>query len=302
MKWIKSFIETIVERTKRITLPGFDRIPFYDVMLFFYRGLYDGSITTRASAIAFNFFLAIFPSIIFFFTLIPYIPITDFQFELLRFLKDLMPQNAFLTIQETLEDIILNQRADLMSFSFIAALFFSTNGITSIMAAFNASIHIKKTRSWWNQRIIAIFLVIVLSLLTILAVAVLVTSRIGLEYIVDYGFLNLNLTIYILNIVKWIIMILLFFFTISFLYYYSTERKMRWRFISAGSSLTTILVFLTSYGFTYYINNFGQYNKLYGSIGTLLVILVWIYFNAIALIIGFELNASIHKLHKTKKV
>jgi membrane protein len=147
--------EILRQRARLIKLPFFDGVPLYDVALFFWKGIVDGAISTRASAIAFNFILAIFPGIIFVFTLIPYIPIAHFQEQLLIMLQTILPQNAFLAIQGTIENIITQPRGGLLSFGFIAAFLFATNGIVSVIAAFNGTIHAIETRSWINQRFVS---------------------------------------------------------------------------------------------------------------------------------------------------
>lgn len=280
-------------KLRKITFPGFDRVPLYDVVLFFWRGIYNGAISLRASSVAFSFFLALFPALIFIFTLIPYIPIDNFQVELIKLLKNFMPVNAYEAIQTTIEDIAMHKRGSLLSFGFIAALIFSTNGIAAMISAFNATILTFESRTWIWQRIISIILVLILTLLITIAIGLLVSSQKLFDLLLNFDWLERNVLFYLLQIGHWIIIFSLFFFAISFLYFLAPAKKTKWRFISPGGTLATILMVITSIGFSYYINNFGQYNKLYGSLGTLIVVLLWLYFNSFVLIIGFELNASI---------
>ncbi|MCX6257259.1 MAG: YihY/virulence factor BrkB family protein [Bacteroidia bacterium] len=281
------------KKSKHITLPGFEKVPLYNVTVIFFRGLWEGAISTRASSIAFNFFIALFPAIIFFFTLIPFISSIDFQFEILALLKSILPVNAYIIIKDTLEDIITNRRGSLLSFGFVAALYFSTSGLSSMIDAFNNSYHIQKTRSWMSQRLLSIVLTIILTILITTAVILMVFSETVINYLVHMHVLEVGRTYYLLIFGKWVIILALLFFAISILYYFAPVKKDKWRFISAGSTLATLLTIATSVGFSYYINNFGNYNKLYGSIGTILVLLVWMYFNSLVLLIGFELNVSI---------
>jgi membrane protein len=291
--FIKNKVEKLISWAKNITFWGFDGIPLYNVAIFFFKGIQKGALTTRASSIAFNFFLAVFPAIIFFFTLIPYIPIDNFQQELMNILKDVLPNNAYLSVKETIEDIIIHKRGGLLSFGAIAALYFSTNGINSMIGAFNATYHSIENRKWYMQRLVSLFLVLILFLLLTVAITLIVFSHTVLSYFVQIGLLELDATYYFLMGGKWVIVLALFFFVISFIYYLAPSGKTKWRFISAGSSFATVLSIIISVGFSFFVNNFGQYNKLYGSIGTLIVILIWLYFNALILLIGFELNASI---------
>jgi len=290
---IVNLVETSVQKARLTTLPFFDGEPLYDVGVFFWKGIVDGAISTRASAIAFNFILAIFPAIIFIFTLIPYIPIDNFQPQLMLLLQSILPHDAFVTIQGTMEYIITQPRLDLLSFGFLAAFVFATNGIVSVIAAFNGTIHAIETRTWINQRLVALILAIILMLLTTISVALITVSQTLMKFLVDQGFLQTNLTLNLLLGGKWLVICFLFFFGYAFLFYLAPARKTKFRFFSAGGTLATFLTILTIIGFSYYINNFGNYNILYGSIGTLVVIMLSFYFIALILLIGFELNVSI---------
>jgi membrane protein len=292
-QWIIRLTDRFSRKARRIILPFFDDLPLYDVGVFFWKGIVDGDITTRASAIAFNFILAIFPAIIFVFTLIPYIPIENFQQQLMILFESVLPQNAFLAVRETIEDIITQPRGGLLSFGVLAAFYFSTNGIVSIISAFNGTIHAIETRTWINQRLVALMLAVILILLITVSIAIIAFSQRVMNFLVVKGLLQMNLTYYLLLIGRWLIICALFFFSYAFLFYFAPAKKTKFRFISAGGTLTTLLTILTSLVFSYYMNNFGKYNTLYGSIGTLVVVMLSIYFNALMLLIGFELNVSI---------
>jgi membrane protein len=291
----------ILEKAKKVTFPGFDEMALYDVMVFFWRSIVDGALTTRASAIAFSFFMALFPAIIFLFTLIPYIPIDNFQNELFLLIKDMVPENAFLAIEGTVRDILTQQRGDLMSLGFFMALIFSTNGFASMMTAFDASLHSFERRTWLSQHVIAFFLLAIFSVLITIAIALITSGQHLINYLFMNGYLKDHFTIYMLSIGKWIVILFLFFMANSSLFYLAPAKKTKWRFISAGSTLSTFLCVVTFIGFSYYINNFGQYNKLYGSIGTLLVIMLLMYLLSMILLVGFELNASIKEAVKQSK-
>ena len=180
-------------------------------------------------------------------------------------------------------------------------LYFATNGVNAIIEAFNQTYHTVESRSWIKQRLISIFLVIILSLLLIISISLITIGSFLLNYLVEYGILKGQITIYLLFVSRWIILMAMLFFGVSFLYYYAPAKKKTFRFISAGSTLATFLSLTTTFGFNYYVANFSKYNALYGSIGTLIIVLMWIYFNAIILLIGFELNASISYAKKKGK-
>jgi len=164
-----------------------------------------------------------------------------------------------------------------------------------MMSAFDATIHTIHRRSWISQRITAIYLLIILSVMLTVVIALLTSGQLFIQYLQDNRILQDHFTMYLLIFGKWIITLALLFFTFSFLYYMAPAKKTTWRFISAGGTLSTVLSVLTFVGFTFYINKFNQYNKLYGSIGTLLVILLLMYVMSLILLVGFELNASIHQ-------
>jgi len=293
--------ERILVKAKRVTFPGLDGMALYDVMVFFWRSIVDGALSTRASAIAFSFFVALFPLIIFLFTLIPFIPIDNFQNELFLLIESMVPETTFMAIKETVMDILTRQRGDLLSLGFFMALIFSTNGFASMMTAFDASLHSFERRTWIGQRLIALLLLVIMSVLLAVAITLITYGQYFINYLVANDILKDHFTFYVLSFAKWIVVLFLFFMANSFLYYLAPAKKTKWRFISAGGTLATVLSVLTFLGFTYYINRFGQYNKLYGSIGTLLVVLLLMYIMSMILLIGFELNASINEAVKHSK-
>jgi membrane protein len=273
-------------------------MPLYDVAVFFVKGLQKGSLSMRAAAFSYNFFLALFPAIIFFFTIIPYIPLQGFQDQLLALMQNFIPGKAYAAVEETLFDIVKRPRGGLLSVGFLMAMYFATNGIHSLIEAFNQTHHTIETRSWIKQRLISILLVLILSMLVIIAIALITLGPVALDFLVEHRMLRDSFSYYLLIAVKWLVSAGLLFFAFSFLYYMAPAAQSRFRFISAGSSLSTILTILTSVGFNFYVNSISRYNTLYGSIGTLIIVMVWIYFNAMIVLIGFELNVSIRNARR----
>lgn len=282
----------IIQIARRIKPIGFAGLSLYDVAIFFWKGLMEGAITTRASSLAFNFFLAFFPSIIVFFTLIPYIPIEGLQETLMELLAVVLPPSTNEITFTTLDDIINNPRGGLLSLGFILALYFSTNGINSLIEAFNSSYHIREIRPLIQQRILSLGLTLLLSVMLIITIGLIIFGTVVVNYLVE----NVIITSSAADLIiygKWMAMLAMLFFGISILFHLGPALKSKWKLFTPGSIFATIFIIITSIGFNYYINNFSQYNKIYGSIGTLMIILLWMYFNSIILLTGFELNASI---------
>lgn len=281
------------ERLNKLVLPGFDGIPISQVITFVLKGFRKGVLVTRASSIAFNLLMAFLPASIFLFTLIPFIPVHNFQKELIRLFENILPSNAFNYLETTIIDIVTRKSRVLLIFMFLATILFSTNGIHAIIHSFVVSAHSFKTRSWIHQRKISLLLLTIVIFMTFAGGILLIYEKVAVNRLVEYHIIKRTLVIDILIFLKWMIIVLLVFLTISFLYYYAPAKRTGFRFVSAGSTLATFLFIITSLGFSAYVNKFGQYNKLYGSIGTLMVILIWLYLNSIAILIGFELNVSI---------
>jgi len=287
------FYQLFIEWTKIIVLPGFGSLPLYTVAIFFFQEIARESILNKASSLAYSFMLAIFPGIIFLFTLIPYIPIENFQEQLLDFMEVVMPTNAYLTVESTLLDIVKNQNSGLLSVGFILASFFSTNGMSALMLSFNKSSLIVESRSWGKQRLVAFGLTLMLVLALTIGMAVFTMAGYVLNYLENAFDVKASFWNLLIRISRWVVLFGIYFLTVSILYKFGPASTKKWKFFSPGATLATILAILTLSAFAYYINNFGAYNKLYGSIGTLIVIMVWLYLNSLILLVGFELNASI---------
>ena len=295
----------LIDWTKVCILPGFSPLPLYTVASFFFTEIGKESLVNRASSLAYNFMLAIFPGIIFLFTLIPFIPKwgdIDFQKQLMDFIVLILPQDAYSAFKTTLEEIVLQQNGGLLSFGFVLALFFSTNGVHNLMMAFNKSSLIIETRSWFKQRLIAIVLTVVIAFSVIICIIAMTIGELALNYVDSELNIKDGFIAFAIQLTRWALLGTLYFVTISILYRYGPAHSKKWRFFSAGSWLASILAFLTIWGFSFYINNFGSYNKIYGSIGTLIVIMIWLYLNSLILLVGFELNASVDLSKRSVKI
>jgi len=297
-----SLYNSLIEWTKSVVLPGFRPLPLYTIMVFFFGELKKSSLVNRASSLAYSFMLAFFPGTIFLFTLIPFIPINHFQDKLLDVLSVILPANAFTAFKSTMVDIVKNQNGKLLSFGFISALYFAANGVYNLMQAFNKSSLMVESRSWLKRQLIALTLTVVISFSLLFAITILIAGQTAISYLQTKVLSQWHFWLYLIALVRWAIVIFIFFAVVSILYRYGPAHKRRWKFLSPGSILATTLAVLTSLGFSYYINNFSSYNKIYGSIGTLIVMMIWLYLNSLIILIGFELNASVDLSKRSIKI
>ncbi|WP_432714936.1 YihY/virulence factor BrkB family protein [Pedobacter sp.] len=290
-----------IDWTKVYILPGFSPLPLYTVVAFFLKEIQKDSLLNKASSLAYNFMLAIFPAIIVLFSLIPFLP-NGFQDQLMQIIALILPHKAFDAFESTITEIVKIQNGKLLSFGILFALVFATNGIDNLMMAFNKSSLIMETRSWVKRRVIALILTLVVLFSIIVCIGAMTVGEFALKYINSGLGIKGNFVYYIIQLTRWALLGILYFMTISVLYRYGPSHSKKWRLFSAGSWLATILAFLSIWGFSFYINNFGSYNKLYGSIGTLIVIMIWLYLNSLILLIGFELNASVDLTKRSVKI
>ena len=283
-------------------MPILGQLPLYTVGSFFFRELDKGTLTSKASSLAYNFMLAIFPAIIFLFTLIPYIPITHFQDRLLSLIALTLPQDAFSAVESTLNDIIKKQHGKLLSIGFVSALVLVTNGVHDLMEAFNKSSLIIETRTWLRQRWIALVLTMLMVGALILGLAIITATEYVIAFLRSELFFQDSFWIHLIAVARWIILMGMYFTTIAILYRYGPATVEKGPFFSVGAFLALIFAGLTFLGFAYYINHFSTYNKVYGSIGTLIVIMVWVYLNSYILLLGFEFNVSIDLSKRSIKI
>ncbi len=292
----------LIKRSKTLILPGFSGLCLYDVARFFGKQVTRIGIRDRAAAIAFNFIMALPAGAIFLFTLIPYFPIArNLQDELFKFIEDVMPNSESRTlIMTTMLDLFNKPKTGLLSVGFILALYYSSNAMLGIIRTFDASLLTKRKRNFLHRRLRAIKLTLVLILLLI--ATMLLSLGQGNLFTTFLNWLGVNKTEknFWTDLLRWIIVIILFLFSIAYIYKYAPSVYKRWRLISPGAIFATFLIVLTTWVFSIWAQNFSSYNRVYGSIGALLIVMLLIFINSLMLLIGYELNVSISYL-KSKK-
>lgn len=297
-------INVLVRFLKQIKLPGLEGLSFYDLLELYLTGIVKGALTTRASAIAFSFFTAIFPFLLFVLIVIPYVPIDDFKIEFLRFLESFLPPTTseffFTNIFENIDN---TQRGGLLSSVFILSLALMANGINAIFSGFENSYHEQLTRNVFKQYFYALGIALILAFLLIFTIAILGYFQIYivqglLDALKNRGYQVDVQNVFWANLVKYAFFVVMVYIATAILYYFGTKEGKHSKFFSIGALFTTLLILLSSYLFGVYIENFSQYNKLYGSIGALLILLFYLWLNANILLLGYELNASLNNLRK----
>lgn len=294
-------VRTLLHYSRLLVLPGFQGIPLFDVSIFFIKGLMKGSINQRASSASFRFMMAIFPMLLFFFTLLPYFDTQYYSEQIFSLLKDALPNDIYLPIEATLNEILNRKYNSLMSIGIIFAIYASSSGINAMMVSFQSSHRDTiEQRSWWKRRLISMIMVIFL----VIGIIIVLTLMGGFQWFINYlksaEIINTTFQIFFIGAVRWIIIISMIYFAIASLYYFSLKSKKGYKFFSAGASLATILFILITQAYITYIRFFPNYNALYGSIGVLIFLFLWIYITCYTIIIGFELNASISDAYKEK--
>lgn len=279
---------------KNIKLPWLQGLSFYDLLELYILGIAEGALSYHASAIAFSFFMALFPFALFILNLIPYIPIEGFQADFLQFVKEGVPPNTYDAIVNIINDILNNSHSGLLSTGFMLSIFLMANGLNGILGGFESSKHVILKRGFLHQYVVALGMSLVLSLLLLVTVATIVVFEVFLQKtIIQDVFSN---TIPLLILGRYVFVILMILITTSILLKFGTKQFTKSPFISIASVFTTILIILDSYVFGIWVIRFSKYNELYGSIGTLLIMMFYIWINCMILLLGFELNAVIHKL------
>jgi membrane protein len=293
-----SFMQALVKWSQHIVLPGFHRLPLYDVVVFFIKQMNKVGLSERASAISFNFLMAIPAATIFLCTLLPYLPISaQITDELLLLTEDLTPDNnTYFAVKGFLEDFLETPRSGLLSLGFLLAVYYASNAMMGIMRTFNKSLIYSSRRNFLESRWMAVKLTTLLIVLVIATMILLATQGRILLWILDLLGIKSTASLWLIQIVRWVLLIALFYYAIAFIYKYGPAVHKRWRLNSPGTILATFLILVTAWLFSFWVTNFNNFNKVYGSIGTILIIMLLVYINSWVLLIGFELNVSIHSL------
>jgi membrane protein len=293
-------LNILVRFGKKIKIPGLEGMSLYDIIEMYIIGILEGALTTRASGIAYSFFMAIFPFMLFVLTLIPYIPIEGFQESLMTLISEILPPKTFEAVDTVLLDIIGNKQAGLLSFGFLVSIFLMTNGVNAIFGGFEFSYHVKEARNFLRAYFLSMLVSLIMALFLVVTVTLTGFYQLLLDALIKKEWID-DETLW-LSIGRGALFVIMIFTIVSLLYRYGTKSGKHSGYFSPGAIFTTLLSILTFFLFSYYVNEFAKYNELYGSIGTLLILMLFIWLNAIILLLGFELNASIYSIRRQNKI
>ncbi len=290
-------VNVLVRFGKRFVLPGFHGLSVYDLIEIYTLGILKGTFSSRATSISWSFFLSLFPFLLFLLNLIPYVPLENFQDDFLVFVNSALPSQTSDFFQDVFRDIADNQRGSFLSTVFFLSILLMANGIKAVFSGFESSYHaMTPNRNYFKQYAIAILVSLIVAFLLLITVVFTLYFNYLVSELNTLGMVDD--TLFWLNFGKYALFIVMIFLIIAILFYFGTTEGRKNSFFSAGAFMTTILIIVTTYLFGIYIDNFSNYNKLYGSIGALLILMIYILLNANLLLLGFELNAALNQLRK----
>lgn len=283
-------VSVIEDVAAKIKLPGSGGLTLYEIGRFFFRELKNNKLFESCAAVTYNFVMAIPPTLLVLFSLVPYLPLHGVQQTVLDTLSIIPNRNIYESASSIVVDFMNNEQGGVLSFGILLTLLFSSNGMMGLIRSFerkHLSVYIKRTGLM--QRWAAIKLTALLMLVALMSIMVLIIQSQAVNEILVEIFHNIQ----IVRIASIAIVALIIFSSISIIYRYGPSLSQRVNFISPGSVFATVMSLITSAVFFFLVNNFIHYNKVYGSIGTLMAFMVWIWLNVLVILIGYDLNVSI---------
>ena len=287
--FINSLINNFFNFLRKIKFKSLYGFSLYELFRLYLTGLLKGSITTRAGSISFSFFMAFFPFLLFVLNLIPFFPIENFDQIFLDLIESLIPKESSNFFHEIFIDINSKKRTGLLSTTLFLSIILIGNGVNSIFSGFSDSYHIEFSRNFIKQYLYAVMVGLILVLVVLFATI----FSIFFDFLITK---NIVIISFIFFLLKYVFLILIALVSFSSLYFFGTIQGRNLKFFSPGSVMTTLLLLLSTYFFGVYIDNFSNYNELYGSIGAVIIMMLFIWVNSISLLLGFELNVVIYKM------
>lgn len=296
-KWWKALlnsnlVKSIFDFAKRIKPLGFEGLSLFDVSKFFLEGLMKGAVTTRSAAIAYRLIIAIFPVVIVLFSCLPYIPIDNFQSILFEWLGDFFPGNTFHYVEERIAVLFERGHSSIISIGSILSVWYASASVNAIMMGFNGSYHLDNKGNFIILRLISILLFIVLGILLLIAIALIIFSGMIFDELLARELLTENAH-FLLTLAQFVLSVSMIYGSITILYNIGDLKDRKWKTFSAGATFTTVLFLITTFGFSWFLENFNTYSALYSTLGNFLILLIWLNLSCTILLLGFDLNTSI---------
>ena len=294
------FLGKLVRKSKTATLPGLQKVPVYDVARFFAQSLNKGVVFQRAAAITYRIFVALIPMVIALFSSIAFLG-SNFQNALISLLESLVPPYVWPAVSGMITDLVMRQNGTLSSFMLVIGIYFTVVCINAILVAMNTSYFNEENRNILRQILLSVRLMFLTFLIIIVVAVLFIVSSFAIDYIDTHFINNPKLYSFMVHFLKWALVYASIYFLISIFYYLAPVKRGNYRFFSAGSSTCTILLVLFLWIINIYFSNFSNYNIIYGSLGALFAILLWINWSASIFLICYDLNVSIAKAKSENK-
>lgn len=296
---IKNHFNDLIDRVKSVlrlvVIPGFEGVPLYDALAYFVKGFTQVNLIDRAAAVAFYVFLALFPSILFLFTLIPYFPLQGVTANVLEALQAILPPGTYESVSSTINQIMSIEHGGLMSIGLLLAFYFSTSAVSSFFRGFNMGDKEFGQIPFLKLQLYSILVTIMFVLLLLISIVLITLGQKLLPMLFVKMHFYSGFTVFMINLLRWLIVIFALIVAMSLLYHFGNPRSRKFKLFTPGSILFAALFIVGTMLFNFYISNISTYNLLYGSIGGLIIFVIWIFFNCILILIGYELNKSITK-------
>jgi membrane protein len=274
------------------TTPFLGGLSIKELGLRVWREVRDDNCTGQAAQLAYYLIFAVFPFLLFLTTLLGYLPIPNLMERIMEYLARLLPGDTATLLQDNIRQLVTEQQGGLLSFGILATLWTASSAVTAITEALNRAYDVQEGRPFWKVRGLAMLLTIGLSVFIIASMVLLIfgpqlggwiaaLAGVGTAFEVAW------------NILRWPVIVCLLIIAMASVYYFAPDVEQQWKWITPGSIFAVLVTIAVSLGFSFYVNNFGSYNKTYGSIGTVIVFLTWLYLTGFVIVVGGEINAEV---------
>lgn len=247
-------------------------------------------VSILASQLAYSLLLSLIPFLIFLLTIVGFTPINSG--EVLEYMRGVMPGEALSLLEKTVVEVVDVKNGNLLSFSLITAIWAATGGIKAVMRCLNKAYNEKEKRGFIKIQLISICFTIGLVLVLFATILLLVFGNVIGNYMTSH-FSFPNAFKYTWNLLRYLLMVLVLILIFFFIYHFIPSRRLTWREVIPGVLFSTAGWIAASMGFSYYVDNFGNYSRLYGGIAAVFILLAWIYLGSMIIMIGGEINAAL---------